>query len=104
MSEYMQRWTSGAVVGVITGLLLAFVARESYWPIHNFCVRCVCRWRGHDWDYFDMTNLDGTPADFRCCLRCERSEDITHDVYTLGKYGDRYDGVKVARLGGDKNG
>lgn len=100
----MQWWTSGVCVGVIIGLLLAFVGRGFYWPVRSLCNRLICRWRGHDWDYFGMTNLDGTPADFRCCLRCERSEDITHDVYTLGKYGDRYDGVRVARLVGGKNG
>ncbi len=29
-----------------------------------------------DRDYFSLTNLDGTPAHFRCCLRCERTETL----------------------------
>mgnify|MGYP007069031955 CR=1 FL=1 len=49
--------------------------RPSYSP-RVLWIMFVCLVRGHDWDYFTLTNLDGTPAHFRCCLRCERSEEL----------------------------
>lgn len=36
----------------------------------------LCRLGMHDWDYFSLTNLDGSPAHFRCCMRCEKSETL----------------------------
>ena len=47
--------------------------RPSYSP-GALWVSFLCRVSGHDWHYFTMTNLDGTPAHFRCCLRCEWTE------------------------------
>ena len=47
-----------------------------FWRLRYALVPLVCRLRGHDWHYFSLTNFDGTPANFRCCLRCERSEEL----------------------------
>jgi hypothetical protein len=97
----MQYWLSGVGVGLIVGVLVTCLLWGSSPWMGAQWRRLVCRVRGHEWDYFGMTNLDGTPADLRCCLRCELSEDITHDVYVLGKYGNRYDGATTYRMGRD---
>lgn len=49
--------------------------RPSYSPKALWAL-FVCLVCGHDWDYFTLTKLDGTPANFRCCLRCERSDEL----------------------------
>jgi len=49
--------------------------RPSYSP-QVLWIMFLCFVRGHDWDYFTLTNLDGTPAHFRCCLRCELSQEL----------------------------
>lgn len=47
-----------------------------FYRIRDLWRSLVCRVAGHDWDSFSLTNLDGTPAHFRCCLRCERTETL----------------------------
>lgn len=38
--------------------------------------RILC-WLGfHDWHYFSMKTLTGSYDHFRCCMRCEKSEQV----------------------------
>jgi len=49
--------------------------RPSYSP-QVLWIMFLCFVRGHDWDYHAMTNLDGSLAYFRFCMRCERAEEL----------------------------
>jgi hypothetical protein len=52
----------------------------TYWrlryTIDVLWVLLKCRLFGHDWDYHAMTNLEGSLAYFRFCMRCERAEEL----------------------------
>lgn len=38
-------------------------------------MRHILCWLGwHDWHYFGLKRLDGGYDHFRCCMRCEKSE------------------------------
>lgn len=36
----------------------------------------LCGRDKHEWHYGELTNLDGTPYKFRCCLICGKSEEL----------------------------
>jgi hypothetical protein len=54
-------------------------SKRMYWTMRAIWNEFLCFLIGHDWDYFSLTNLDGTPAHFRCCLRCELSQELFDD-------------------------
>lgn len=40
---------------------------------------------GHDWDCFIMRRIGGgQPRYYRCCIRCEKSEEIDIAIYNEG--------------------
>lgn len=52
----------------------------------------LCRIFGHDWHYFSMTRLDGTHEYFRCCLRCEHTDDLPDEPWVRHEAGDSWYG------------
>lgn len=51
--------------------------RRLWWQIAPL----LCR---HDWHYFKMTRLDGTKEYYRCCLKCEHTQQMAREDWEPG--------------------
>lgn len=65
--------------------------RRLRWLIIDIVGLFLCLFAGHDWHYFSMIRASGLQREFfRCCMRCEKSQQIDKDTFIDGKESDKW--------------